>query len=768
MKIFNAFKAFVFLFLFSNCYLSAQSKLDSLKIALKNSNGEERVNTLNNLSIVSRYSSLIDALDYANQAIQIAEQIDYKIGLGDGYKSRGIVYYMQHKYDEAIKDYDFANEIFLKLNNPEKISAILNNIAIIYVIQGNYEQALNDYLESAEINIELENWTSVANIYNNIGMVYSKWGNSEKTIEYYNKSLELSLREDNKIGIAAAYNNLGLVQNSLGNYASAIEYYQMGIKVNEELGDISGMSRCMRNMATVYTNLNNDDKAIELIRSALEFEKQLNNEQGVLKTYDKIGQLQKKIGDYEGAIDSYMKSIEVAKQFGNKEQLVNSYRQLGGIYYSQENYKIALDYYNQALEISIEIENFKSQAFLLKSIGSCYRRTNKNNEAIDFFLRSKDLANKYEIIILIEDIYRLLSETYSIIGDYKNAFHYQSEYIKIHEKIFNEENQKRIAEIESKYELEKKENEIFQLKAEQQESKRKNQLIIILLAFLILLVVSGFIYNQNLIRKKSLQLLDKKNVELEKTNKELIIAKERAENADKLKTAFLANISHEIRTPMNAIIGFSEFLTEPDVDNNQRQELIELIQLNGDLLLSLIDDILDVALIESGQLRIKSEKVKVIDILNQTYQLLKNDKKIKENGIEFIIDVIPSDEKIEITSDSFRLKQILLNILSNAIKFTNSGKILFGFKTIKINGVKQIEFNVTDTGIGIDKKYHNQIFDMFFKAPTDKSVLYRGAGVGLFITKSLVNQMGGRIWVHSVLEKGSTFYFTHPVLKNSS
>jgi signal transduction histidine kinase/Tfp pilus assembly protein PilF len=764
MKYIFRFLLLMFILIVCQNKTEAQNeKIDSLQLLLKNSEGTEQIDILNNLSGAYRYSSLNNSLEYANQAIQLAQKNNYNIGEGDGYKNKGIALYFQKKYSEAIAEYEKANEIFKKENSQIKISEILNNIAIIKVLQGEYEQALVDYKKSAKINLELGYTTSVANVYNNIGMVYNKLGDNQKSLEFYDKSLNLSLEEDNKIGLAAAYNNLALVQKTLGKFDIAIEYYQKAIKVNEYIGDKSGVARCLRNMAAAFTQIGEDDKALVLLNDALELEIELNNEQGVLKSYSKIGHIQSKLGDLNNAIKSFEKSLEVAKKADNKEQLIDSYKSLGSVHKKLENYKKALSYYKFSLDIAKEIKQLKSTAVLYYSIGDCYFRMGETSEALKCFKLCVNLSEENNFVTLLEDGYLALARIYDKLEDFEEAFKNQSKYIKVHEDIFSEESQERIAELQTKFETEKKEKEILQLKAEQQIATQRSHLIFTLSGFLVLLIIIALLYNRFLIRKKSIRLLDQKNILLEKANNDLVDAKEKAEESDRLKTAFLANVSHEIRTPMNAIIGFSGFMIDPEVSEQEKEELNELINLNSDLLLNIIDDILDISLIETNQLKIRTEVVDLNKLLEETFLLLKGDKKLKDQSIDFQYTVNATNKDAVLYSDPFRIMQILMNIVGNAIKFTETGSISFGYNIISVNNENKVEFKITDTGIGIDKEYHDLIFKMFYKVTANKSVLYRGTGIGLSIVKSLVNQMGGEVWLHSSIKKGSTFYFTIPL-----
>ena len=216
---------------------------------------------------------------------------------------------------------------------------------------------------------------------------------------------------------------------------------------------------------------------------------------------------------------------------------------------------------------------------------------------------------------------------------------------------------------------------------------------------------------------------------------------------------------------MNAIVGFSEYITDNEIGDAEKVELFNLIRINSNTLLNLIDDILDVSLIETGQLRIKNEKFSLSKLMEETFLLIKENRKLKQTHIDFTYYIDNNLKICDVISDPFRLKQILVNLLNNSVKFTEFGQISFGSKIIEIDNTKYIQFNVDDTGIGIDKKYHEKVFERFFKTPTNNSVIYRGAGIGLPIAKSLVTQMKGNIRLESEPNIGTSIYFTIPFVE---
>ena len=244
-----------------------------------------------------------------------------------------------------------------------------------------------------------------------------------------------------------------------------------------------------------------------------------------------------------------------------------------------------------------------------------------------------------------------------------------------------------------------------------------------------------------------------------KAEAELIAAKEKAEESDKLKTAFLHNVSHEIRTPMNAIIGFSALLNDNELSDEDRRQYIDIIFQSGSQLLSIINDIVDIANVESGQAKVNLTEVN----LNSTLRSLNDQFSIygKQNFVSIHLKTTLSDNDSKIVTDNTKLVQILSNLINNAIKFTKNGLINFGY-TLKD---KYIEFFISDTGIGIPPEYHSRIFDRFFQVDSAVSRQYSGTGLGLSICKGYVELLGGDIKVESELGKGALFLFTIPYLK---
>jgi len=275
--------------------------------------------------------------------------------------------------------------------------------------------------------------------------------------------------------------------------------------------------------------------------------------------------------------------------------------------------------------------------------------------------------------------------------------------------------------------------------------------------------------NKIIINKKELIIGFYRDVTLQINYEKILLnAKEKAEESEMLKSAFLSNISHEIRTPLNGIIGFTNLLKTSDFDEDKRNRFLEIIENSGNQLLNLISDIIDLSKFESGIIKLNNEKVYINKLIVELHEFFDLGILSKENKqIQFLYETEFSNKNMFIYSDYVRLKQIFVNLIGNALKFTNKGYVKFGYKFKEYNNNKFIEFFVKDTGIGISENKQKVIFQRFRQAEESTSKTYGGTGLGLNISKILVKKLGGNIWVESIENKGSTFYFTIPFIENN-
>lgn len=274
--------------------------------------------------------------------------------------------------------------------------------------------------------------------------------------------------------------------------------------------------------------------------------------------------------------------------------------------------------------------------------------------------------------------------------------------------------------------------------------------------------VTDRLMTENLLRERDKKLQEQNeqyqalNEELTRLYRDLFKAKEKAEESDKLKSAFLANMSHEIRTPMNGIIGFAGLLARDDLDEIKKAKYLEIIQKNSAQLLNIINDLVDISKIEAGQIELKPVSVELDKIMQEIAELYAPKALHKEIELQLIQYSGP----VKMLVDENKLRQVLLNLLDNAFKFTEKGKISFGYHIDN----HTVIFSVRDSGIGIEDCYHQAVFDRFRQVEDGSTRKHGGTGLGLAISKAYIEKMGGKIWLESKLTEGSTFYFSLPYI----
>ncbi|MFC2104800.1 tetratricopeptide repeat protein [Bacteroidota bacterium] len=655
----------------------------------------------------------------------------------------------------------------------------------------------NELLQLSEL---LNNAESKAFATYYLAEYYFENDDFKKANEYYRNSSLIYEALNNTSQIIQISHKLGLANQYLNNYDESLSFYQKSVELAESIGNKEKAARNYQCIGTLYNDLQKYSVAHSYYEKALGIYKQTNNVEREAAIFQNIGVLHYNWGDFIQSIDFYKKSLRIYEELNDKQNIAISLSNIGLVYEESKNFDMALDYYLKALIIFEEIDFKPTLVYIFYNLGSLYRNIGNYSKSIEYFNKGLKLSKEISMNDYISYNYEGLSGVYDEMGRYHKALIYYKEFAIINDSLFNEEKHRQIEELEVQFQTAQHEKEIEFLKLDQelQESKlRKKEtqnLILILsssltfiIAFMLFLFaraqkrLTGKLQNEIEERKKTEEQLNtikqelekrvkERTAEIEESNKKLIdeveehkgtmknleVAKNKAEEADRLKSNFLANISHEIRTPMNAITGFSQMLILKNISTKKRNEYINLVQDGCKNLTNLIDDIVDFATIESGQAKIEKREFNphpILEYLSDHYtsELVKRDKE----GV--FLSYANENKEIDliINTDPARLKQILSILIDNAIKFTEKGHVEFGFIHTKRN---EIQFFVRDTGVGIDEKHFEMIFERFRQVDETTRKKHGGTGIGLSVAKNLVGLLDGEISLESTPGKGTTFF----------
>ncbi|MBI2968935.1 MAG: sensor histidine kinase [Bacteroidetes bacterium] len=428
------------------------------------------------------------ARKYADSALTLSEKINFKKGLGEAYQNIGIAFDMHGYCDSAISYFLQSLKIFETNGNLSGQSASLNNIGEANRKLGRYGKALEYHFRALKIRQGTGDKGGMASSFNNIGNIYSSQGNFNKAVEYLLKSLQLREESGNKQGIAISSNNIGNVYYAMGNFDKAMEYYLKSFNIKKEIGDKHGLTTSGINIGNVYEKRGDPEKAIEYYRNALAIQEEIGDKHVISASLNNIGELYRKLGELDKANEYYKKSLVISESVGDKKSIALGLVNIAIIHSAMKKYKEALPYLEKGLSLSDEV----GEKILLKH---CYDE---------------------------------LARVYAGLNDYKKAYQYNTLCSSVKDSLMNEETTKQIAEMQEKYQSEKKEKEIELLEKQkklresdilQQGMKLKqNRIINFGLVIGLITIVLTFVLIYIISRIKQKELLNRELIKKEKQN----------------------------------------------------------------------------------------------------------------------------------------------------------------------------------------------------------------------------------------------------------
>lgn len=547
-----------------------------------------------------------------------------------------------------------------------------------------------------------------------------------KSVAYANDAIKEAEKLKDSVLLAECITTLGIAYDYAGSYDTAMQQLIRALEIYEIINNDDGKAHVLNNIGSVFFYQRNFEKATQYWEQAIAIKRKNNNPKEYAGTLNNLAVAYVRMQKYDEASSYYEQVIAIYSELKNYKNLAAAYNNMGILLHKKNgNGKESEAYYLKALSIydSLNLPLGKSETLL--NLGAVYYEQNLHEKAINNFLESLKISTEIGAAAHKKQAYANLSETYETKGDFANALKYYKLHYELKDSVMNENSQKQIAELEKKYESEKKERqiELQQLELIKSENRLYQFITVggILLMFLALW--AGYFYQ----RRKANEALEK------------------------AKSKFFSNIVHEFRTPVTLITGPIEQAIE---QTNQKpvQDMLHMAQRNSQQLLKLVNQLLDVSKIESGKMQLNKSYGNFAEFSGEIinyFQPLAQQKNIRLSFHNHLTDSL-------FFFDKDALEKVLFNLLSNAVKFTQpQGNI-----TVTLQQTTNIlQITVADSGIGIAAKDLKHIFERFYKSEENNK---QGTGIGLSLVKDLITLHGGTIQVKSEKTLGTTFTIELP------
>jgi len=627
-----------------------------------------------------------------------------------------------------------------------KLATLYSNNDSLLIAENTFKKAL-DYIGSESkndpeaINLTLQAQLGLIELY------LFRTADYQKSVNLLLKTLALAQGQKDTVMLTRIYYFLSLNYRLLSKYEKSLEFINETIPLAESIDDTSLLISSLNEKANLFFYLKDQQSCNTYRSKALKLAKLSNDLRAQGYINHDIGLLSLEDGKYRQAIRYFLFNLSIVRQQNDERAFCINALNIASVYLKEKKFDSSFYYLGLADSVSKKHTMAREQA----------------------------------------DVFQQFSDFYIQQGNYKMAYEYLSRRARISDTIFGIEKNKQIEELDAIYQNDKKQQQIDIQKAELNRNelliKQKNVISLLLASGMLLLIVLGAAILFNLRQKRNAnQILSAKNQEIleqkkqieeqnkqlvdhrdhlesivEERTRDLIKAKDKAEEGDRLKTAFLQNISHEIRTPMNGIMGFLSLLKEPEVTIEEQHLYFDLIKQSSARMLDTVTDIMDLSKIEASLVQPRFSETDIGELIDKLYLLLKTE--IQGKGMGFIVkNPLRTDIGAIILTDKEKLHTVLMHLLKNAIKYSQQGEIEFGYERKETD----LLFFVKDTGIGIPEDRINAIFERFIQADMSATRRHEGTGLGLTIAKAYIEMIGGKIWVESIQGSGSQFYFTIP------
>ncbi len=574
----------------------------------------------------------------------------------------------------------------------------------------------------------------------NIGNVFWLKAEYDSAIAVYKQSLDLAKDLGDSRPLAVASFNIAMLNNETGNYADALKYFLTSLKYYQEANDLNGVAEAHNGIGSVYWSMKNYEKALYYFKKFLRQKEKLNDSSGVVMALNNIGLIYKDLGQYDKALRNYERALKIKLKLGNLYSIETGYNNIGLLFIARKKPDEAIPYLNKALKLAEEIDDKTGIVTSSGNLGKAYLLLKNYKKAEDYFNKAFSLAKQIDSKKLIGDVYENFISFYKELGDYKKALEYSEKYSKIKEELFSSEINKKVAELQVKYETAQKENEINKLKNAKRiqnyelnkERNFRNFLLISSVLFILFGLAIFYAYKV-------------------KTD-----ANEQLKQLNSTKDVFISIISHDLKNPFHSIIAFSDMMIKDFDSLSDEEKILSLKEINKAAKSSneLLDNLLSWSMSQRGMIPLIPQKINLRQIVNTTLEVLRPSAKRKNIIVK---NNVPGD--LYIYADQNTISTVVRNLITNSIKFTREGgEVVISAK----KSGNKIEVDISDSGIGIKQEDLDNLFRIDAIQTTYGTAKEKGTGIGLILCKEFIDKNGGRIWAESEVGKGSHFKFVLP------
>lgn len=580
---------------------------------------------------------------------------------------------------------------------------------------------------------------------------------NNKAYTYAQQASDLAELLNYKNGLALSLENLGWILYRKGDFSKSLAVSTNALKLNEEIHDTNGVARCLINLAAIHYEQKHFNNAIRYFKDAYTIASQVNDLRTMARCYNNIAYTFKGLEQLDSAEVFAKKAFQLSTDAKDQYMGAFALRTLGDVELGGKRTQAALKNYFTCYEIAIKLNNTFLKSSVLHRIAKSYNDLKKYDEALNYLHENISIANEFGFKDELERAYKLMAEVYYSTNDLKQAYHYQSLYVALHDSLYDQRGQEQIAMMQIQFETEMKQAQIelltkdAELKAK--DINRKQVWIYFYVGCLSLLCILAFVFYYNNRHNRNAR------ISLQHKNREIQYQTLQLRNLNSTKDKLFSIISHDLRSPVASLKALMEIVNTTGLTQEEFVDITKVLKRNLD---SVYDDLDNLLLWAQTQLRGLSAVPENIDLRGIAEEKINVFGELAENKKINIINAIP--EGLIVLADKNHIGLVFRNLLANAVKFNRPGG------EIKLHAVErenECEISITDSGVGINESDLKKLFNPETHFTTPGTHREKGMGIGLLLTKEFLEKNGGTIRVSSRAGSGTTFTFCLKTVKQS-